>query len=321
MARRLVWRVRWDRVAASVQEFQQFAEQVLVPIQLLLAMLGMGATLALDDFKKVFRFPKALALGLGLQLIFVPGMAVVFAQAFDLSPGGAVGLILISSVPGGATSNLLTFLGKGNVPLSIALTTTSTLTCVITAPALLRLLASDYLPPDFEFPMMRIFRDIVFYLLLPLAAGMAAYAKLPAHRERISAWAVRLSVAVVLIIAGSSLGSGRIEVGAYGWAPPLIILGFQVFMLFAVPHVLRAAGQDDAAAMALMIEVVVRNVGIALLLVGFFFPEQPAQNGRVLFACLFYAGTATALCIPQLLLHRRGLSPALGRAPLRGERA
>ena len=294
--------------------FQEFAEQVLVPVQLLLAMLGMGATLSLRDFRHVFRYPKGLALGLGLQLVFVPGMAVVFSHAFGLGPGWAVGLILISSVPGGATSNLLTFLGKGNVPLSIALTATSTITCVITAPALLRLLAHDYLPADFSFPMLRIFRDIVFYLLLPLGVGMLCYAKLPAHRERISGWSVRGSVVVVLVIAASSLGSGRIQIGEYGWAPPLIIHGFQLLMLFTVPHILRLAGHSDADAIALMIEVVVRNVGIALLLVGFFFPGQ-AENGKVLFACLFYAGTATALTVPQLLLHRRGKSPALGRAP------
>lgn len=292
--------------------FQQFAESVLVPVQLVLAMFGMGATLAAKDFADVFRQPRGLALGLGLQLLYVPLVALGFTLAFDLGPGWSVGLLLLACVPGGAASNLLTFLGKGNVPLSIAVTTTTTLGCVLSAPLLLSLFASAYLPEDFAFPALRIFRDILLFLLVPLGVGMLVHANLPKHSKRLSDWAIRASIVVVLIIAASSLGSGRIQLGAYGWTPPLVVIGFQLFLAFTVPHVTRLVGQSDADATALVIEIVVRNTGIALLLVQFFFPGTE-ENGQVLFAALFYAGTSTLVALPMLLLHRKGFSPALGR--------
>ncbi len=110
-----------------MQALQSFAETVLIPLQLLLAMLGMGATLALGDFALIFRRPKGLALGLFLQLVFVPLSAIALIEVFELGPGWAVGFMLIAACPGGTISNLLTYLGKGSVPLSIAVTTTSTL--------------------------------------------------------------------------------------------------------------------------------------------------------------------------------------------------
>lgn len=292
--------------------FQHFAETVLVPVQLVLTMLGMGATLAPADFKTVLTHPVGIALGLFLQLIVAPAFAVALTFAFGLGPGFAVGMVLIAAVPGGAVSNLLTFLGRGNVPLSIAMTTASTLGCVFTAPLLLRLLASEYLPDDFALPVARLLRDIAFYLFLPLAAGMVFRRLVPTRAQALCDWSVRLSVVVIILIAGSSLGSGRIQPFEYGPMPLLAILTFTLLHAYGTPHVVRLLGRDDADAVALSVEVTVRNLSIGLLLVGFFFPGEPEQ-AHVLYACLVYAGIATPVILPVLFLHRRGRSPALGR--------
>jgi bile acid:Na+ symporter, BASS family len=255
-----------------LQGFQAFAEAVLVPIQLFLAMLGMGATLTLSDFLRVFEQPRGLALGLGVQWLGVPLLAALFVSVFDLSPGWAVGLVLVAAVPGGATSNLFTFLGRGNVPLSIAVTTVSTLACIGVIPLLLRLLAAPYLPAEFSFPTARILRDIALYLLAPLALGMVIRRVKATAAEAFSRWSIRGSVLCIVIIATSSLGSGRIRLEEYGWGPPLVILLFLATLTLAVPHVVRLARHDDGDATALGIEAVVRNVGIGLLLLRFFFP-------------------------------------------------
>ena len=110
--------------------FQVFAEAYLIPIQLLLAMVGMGATLRIEDFALVFRYPRGLALGLALQLLFVPALAAIYIAVLGLGEGWAVGLILVAAVPGGAMSNLLTHIGKGSVPLSIVVTTVTTFLCL-----------------------------------------------------------------------------------------------------------------------------------------------------------------------------------------------
>jgi len=293
--------------------FQEFAEAVLVPIQLFLAMLGMGATLTVSDFLKVFAQPRGLAVGLGVQWLVVPALAALFIALFSLSPGWAVGLVLVASVPGGATSNLFTFLGRGNVPLSIAVTTVTTLACIGVIPAILRILAAPYLPEGFAFPTLRILRDIALYLLAPLALGMVIRRFWAARAEAFSRWSIRGSVLCILVIATSSLGSGRIEVQAYGWGPPLVLVGFLLSIAIVAPIVVRLLGHDDADATAIGIEAVVRNVGIGLLLLRFFFPDDPDANGHILFTCLFYSGASGAFALP-LLFRGRAKAQALAES-------
>ncbi len=303
------------RTFVRLPEIQAFAETVLVPTQLVLAMFGMGCTLRPRDFAAVVRAPRGLMLGLLLQLGFVPLLAWGFVQTLQLGPGFAVGLFLVAVVPGGASSNLLTYIGRGNVALSIALTTVSTVACVITVPALLGVLASAQLPETFAFPGARILLDISRFLVLPLAAGMVLLARSERSAERWGPWAIRGSIVAILTVAAVSLKSGRIELAEYGWLPPAFTLGFAILLALAVPHLVRLAGRNDADALALTIEVVVRNVSIGLLLVSFFFPGQPAQ-GELLYVCLLYAGTSTMAVAPLIALHRFGWSPVLGRRAL-----
>lgn len=309
-----------EQPAANVESVRElfshhaFVEAYFVPVQLVLAMFGMGATLSLRDFERIVRNPSGLAVGLGIQVLLVPLTAVVFAKALGLGPGWAVGLILVSVVPGGAFSNLLTYFGRGNVPLSISVTTVTTLGCLVTIPFVLRLTASDHLPPNFVFPTGQIVRDILSFLMLPLVVGMLTFRFLPQHTEKLSRWAIRLSMTFVVLITISALGSGRIKVAEYGLGPPAVILAFALLLMFGVPQLTRLLGRYDDESTAISIEVTLRNIGIGLLLVRFFFPGQP-ENGHVLYSCLFFAGLSTPLSLPAMLRHRRGKSPAYGRAP------
>ena len=268
-------------------------------------MLGMGATLSLSQFIAVFKDPRGLGLGLALQLLFVPAVAVAIVYAFDLGPGWAVGLCLVASVPGGAFSNLLTFLARGNTPLSIAVTVSSTALAMVTVPVILGIIASAYLPAEFEFPIHEAIVEIGAYLVIPLIVGMMVYRWANAIAETVAKWAIRASVALLVVITASSLGSGRITIWAYGWGPPLIILLFGVVVAVTTPHICRLLGRYDDDTSALQIEVTVRNVGIALLLVHFFFPGDDRQ-AHVLFTCLFYAGASGPIILPSVLAHRFG---------------
>ncbi len=279
-------------------------------------MLGMGATLALRDFLQVFRNPAGLAIGLFAQLVLVPAWAVVFITVFNLTPGWAVGLLLVSVVPGGAFSNLLTYFGKGNVPLSISLTTVSTLGCIVTVPLILGITASSYLPGGFEFPAARIIRDIFAFLLVPLAVGMVVFRVHQTFASHVSKWSIRASLVLIILITISALRSGRIKIPEYGWKPPLLILAFGISLGILMPQVCRLLRRYDDDTIAITIEVVLRNIGVALLLILFFFPGKP-EAGHVLYTCLFYAGMGGALAVPPMLRHRRGKSPVLFRPPYR----
>ncbi len=289
-------------------------EPVLVPAQLVFAMLGMGATMTLADFKGIVKDPRGLGIGLLLQVVFVPLIALSFIHGLGLEKGWAVGLLLVSVVPGGAFSNLLTFLGKGNVALSISITTLTTLGCILTVPLALRVAAGTFLPPDFAFPVHRIVVEIFGYLLFPLALGMTFRRVVPGRASRFSTWCIRLSLALIVAIALGSVGSGRIRVIAYGWQPPLVIFLFGVALATLIPQLSRLFGRYDEDTIAIGLEVTVRNVGLGLLLVHFFFPGEDAQ-GHVLYSGLFYAGISPLFALPLLFLHRLGRGAVPFRRP------
>lgn len=301
--------------------FHYIAETYLIPVQLVLALFGMGATLRVSDFAAIARDPRGLAVGLGLQWIAVPAATAAFVAALDLPPGWAVGLFLVAAVPGGAFSNLLTFLARGNVALSISVTVVTTAACVGTIPLLLSVLARGHLPAGFALPAGRIVVEIAAYLIGPLLAGMAARRLWPAGALRASRWAIRGSLVGLALVTASALQSGRIRVAEYGWGPPLTLIAYGLLLANLTPPLVRALGRYDDDNVALTIEVAVRNIGIALLLVHHFFPGQREQ-GHVLYACLFYAGMGGFLALPPLVRHRRGRapSPVLGPRP-RPERA
>lgn len=292
----------------------KLVEPALVPLQLLLAMLGMGATMVVSDFTSVLRDPRGLAIGLFVQLLCVPMLALSLVHGLGVGEGWAVGLLLVSAVPGGAFSNLLTFLGKGNVALSIAITTVTTLAAVVTVPLVLRVSAGTFLPDDFQFPVPRVMAEIFGYLLIPLAVGMVIRRLTPRLAPAISRWAIRSSVAFIVLITLGSLGTGRIRVGEYGFGPPLVIILFGATLAFAVPHLCRLLGRYDDDTVAISVEVAVRNVGLGLLVLHFFFPGQPEQ-GHVLFSALFYAGVSPWFALPIVLRHRLGKTAVLLRRP------
>ena len=199
------------------------------------------------------------------------------------------------------------------MPLSIAVTTSCTLACILTVPALLGLLAGEYLPAGFELPLARMAKDISLYLMAPLVLGMLVKRVAPERAPAVTKYGVRGSVALILVITAISLGSGRIQIAEYGFGPPAIIVLFALSLTFLTPQIARLFGRYDDEAVALSVEVVVRNVGIALLLVNFFFPGE-AANGHVLFTCLFYAGLSTPFVLPLLFAHRKGMTAVPFRA-------
>src|SRR4051812_43532157 len=156
--------------------FERYAdfEYLLAQIQLVLFMLGMGATLQPRDFAEIVRRPGFLFLGAALQFLLAPALAVGLNACFGLDPGVAIGLIIVAAMPGGQMSKLFTYFARGNVALSVALTACGTLASLVTVPLLLDLLAGEYLRErDFAMPFGKVVRDMVLYLLLPLLGGLA----------------------------------------------------------------------------------------------------------------------------------------------------
>ncbi len=151
---------------------------VLLPLSLFIIMLGLGLSLVVDDFKRIVVYPRAVAVGLTNQLILLPLVGFGLCFAFGLSPVMAVGVMLIAACPGGATSNLITFVCRGDTALSITLTALSGVVTIFTIPAIL-VFSIGYFDPAVgvdaeavEAPVMDIILQLVAITAVPVTIGM-----------------------------------------------------------------------------------------------------------------------------------------------------
>jgi BASS family bile acid:Na+ symporter len=153
---------------------QQLVSQVLLPVVLAAIMLGMGLGLRTEDFRRVITQPKASLLGFGLQILMLPALALVIIVILPLSPVAAAGLFLVSLCPGGATSNLFSFIARGDVALSVTLTGIVSLL----SPFLLPLAFLTYLQfngdtlQEFAMPLQIIIKQLAAVTLVPVTLGM-----------------------------------------------------------------------------------------------------------------------------------------------------
>lgn len=275
-------------------DFYREHEEFFYSMQLILAMLGMGATSSLQQFRDVLRSPGNIALVLGLQFLAMPTLALMFGKATGLPNEIAIGLILLVSLPSGSLSNIITFLGRGNVPLSIAATCASTSLCLLVTPLVLRVFGARQLPSDFVVPVNDTIVNILLLLLLPLAVGMMLGDRWPRTRRPLSKLAVGGSLVALSCVIVGAIGGGRIDVFHYGWHIPAWLIVFVVLNLLAAYWISLALRYSKPDAFTLGVEVSMRNgnLGVALCipLFGALTPENLLHQGS-LYTCLFAGGT------------------------------
>lgn len=285
-------------------------EYRVTSVQLVVAMLAMGATLHVRDFLAVVRLPRSFLTGVGVQILVVPAVAYGLLRLVDLDPGVAVGLAILASVPGGTVSNVFTYAGRGDVPLSIAITAVTTLVCILTVPVVLDALVGPFVPTDFALPRGRIALEIVATLLVPLGAGMVLLRHRPGVAASVSTWGLRVTAALVGVIVAGSAAAGRLDAEAMGLRNLGVVAGFAVVLcvLGVGAAVLARRPRPDVTAIA--VEVTVRNTNLALLIRASIFPASAGAVGApladlALFTVLAFAGVSFVLVAPLIVTGRR----------------
>lgn len=277
--------------------------------QLVLAMLGMGATLTGKDFRDVISEPLAVTMGTLVQLVAVPLTAFLFLRLVGVHEGVAIGIALIAAIPGGTTSNIFAFLARGNAALSVSITALTTLACLVSTPIILSLLVSQYLPTDFSMPAGQIVREIALTLLLPLAAGMLYLYMYPRTAATLSKWSIRASLFGILLILVGSMSAGRLDAEAFGTDNMMIVALFAVIIALIGYLVPRLLGLSRADATAIEIEVIVRNINLGVLIKAALFPAAVAATAQlgdmVLFTLLIYGGLQMFIALPLIWFKRR----------------
>ena len=149
--------------------------QIFLPISLAIIMFGMGLTLVVGDFARLFTYPKAVIVGLCNQLILLPLIGFSIILLFDLSSSMAIGIMILALCPGGPTSNLITQVSRGNIGLSVTLTALASLITVFTIPIILSK-AITYFTGEtgvvIELPIVQTMLQILIITVIPVSIGM-----------------------------------------------------------------------------------------------------------------------------------------------------
>lgn len=176
--------------------------ELFLPFSLAVIMFGMGLSLRIEDFKRILIYPKAVGMGLLNQLVFLPIIAFGIANLFELPAELAVGLMILAVCPGGATSNLITHLAKGDAALSITLTAFSSVITVFTIPFLVNY-SIGYFIPGGEAQQLEVVGTVVSVLvitIIPVALGMLVFAKVPKLASKLDLPFRRISAIFFVII-------------------------------------------------------------------------------------------------------------------------
>ena len=243
-----------------------FLTAVFLPLALFIIMLGMGLGLTITDFKRILVEPKAVILGLMAQMILLPLVGVSLASIFSLSPELAVGVMILAACPGGPTSNLVTYLAKGNVALSITLTAISSLLTVFTIPLVVNLAMKLFLDAEtaLQLPFITTVVQIAVITLIPVSLGMVLHSKVPSFANRVEKYVKWLSLFFLGLIIVALLVKERANVAGFFLQAGGVTLVLMIITMALGYAIATLAQLDNRSATAITVEVGIQNGTLAI---------------------------------------------------------
>jgi BASS family bile acid:Na+ symporter len=240
-------------------------------------MFGMGLTLSKEDFREVFRRPWHVFIGCLGHFVIMPGLAWLLCKILQLPPEVAVGVILVGCCPSGTASNVMTFLARGDVALSVAVSAVTTLLAPLLTPALIYVLASQWLHVD----AAAMFWSIVQVVILPIALGVIAQSLL---REKVKVAVDVLplvSVIAIVAIVAAVVAASQARIATTGLLIfAVVVLHNGLGLVFG--YLLgKVTGLPVAKRKALSLEVGMQNSGLGAALAAAHFSPLAAVPSAI----------------------------------------
>lgn len=248
-----------------------------IPFFLGIIMLSMGLTLETEDFLRVLKIPVSVLAGLSLHYLIMPLLGYTLSKAFHLPVDYMIGLVLVSSVPAGTASNVVCYIARINLALSVTLTTCSTLLGIIMTPLLatwmVESLAQSTLGITVEVDTLGIFIETLQIVILPVVTGILLNHYLPGLVKKVTAYTPFLAVLSIVFIVDYILAAKRQAIlnGGSRLILAIVTLHTLGFLLGYLLSKLLALGERDARTIS--VEVGMQNSGLATELARHNFPS------------------------------------------------
>jgi len=271
-----VWAILLSAAAYRYPDLFLPARGAIVPL-LGVVMFGMGLTLTPSNFAEVLRRPAVVGLGVALQYSVMPLVAWLIGHGLGLPPALLAGLVLVGACPGGTASNVICYLARGDVALSITLTTASTLLAVLLTPALTWLYVGQTVPV----PVAAMLWSIVKIVLLPVAGGVLVNRAARERLARVQHAFPLISVAAIVIIIAVIVALNRDSLTSIGATAAIAVILHNVVGLTAGYGLSRLLVCDRRTARTLAIEVGMQNSGLGVALALKYFSAAAAVPGAL----------------------------------------
>jgi len=242
-----------------------------------IVMFGMGAGLRLENFLAVLRRPAPVFLGLGLQFLLMPLAGWLLALLAGLSPQLATGMILVGCSPGGTASNVICYLARGDVAVSITLTACSTLLAIVATPLLMLLYAGQTV----NVPVLEMLQTIFWIIFLPVALGTGLNHLFHDHMAVIRNVFPLVSVSAIVFIIAIIVALNRQQIADVAAVLFVLVVLHNLAGLAGGYWVSRCLGQDRRISRTLAIEVGMQNSGLAVALAVKYFSATAALPGAL----------------------------------------
>lgn len=268
--------------------------KVILPLSLFVIMFGMGLSLKIADFKHVAKSPKAVAIGLVGQMLFLPAIAFIIAIALNLPPELAVGLMIIALAPGGATSNMFTYLSKGDTSLSISLTAVVSIITPFTIPIFAALSMTYFMGANsqFELPILKTIIQLLVITIVPVILGMFMLSRWPHAALKLEHFLKWFSVLFLLLIIMLIVLKNKDNVLDFFTQAGLATLLLNVTVLVLGYQLAKMARLTHPQAISIGFEVGIQNGTLALLVAGTLIGNQAMMIPAVTYSLLMFLSGA-----------------------------
>ena len=284
-----------------------------LPVALAVIMVGIGLSLTLADFRAQARTPRATIIGTLGQVLVVPAIGIAVALLMDLPPIMAMGLVLVAACPGGSTSNLVTYLARGNVALSIILTVVASLVVIVTLPGWMDVagrLLPDAAGLEVTVPLGQTFGLLVGVILVPVAIGMVIRAKAPALAATLERGMSALG-ALVLILAIAAVAvdlGGEIVDMVVATGPAVLVFNLAVILVGgALAWIARI---DRASQLALAVEYGIKNSTLGLVIALTVVGDEEVAVPAAVYSIVMYLTAVIVIAIGRRIMAVDATSPA-----------
>ena len=271
-----LWAIVFSLLAWLQPQLFNSLQACIVPL-LSVVMFGMGLTLHLSDFSYVLQMPRLIFAGIVLQYTIMPITAVVLSSMLGLDPYLTAGMILVGTCPGGTASNVICYLARGNVALSITLTAVSTLLAVFLTPAL----TAELVSRSIQVPALDMLLSILYMVIIPVTAGILLNHAFGKHLKPLRNFFPLVSVAAIVVIIAIIVSLNADSVQEIGAAVLVAVMLHNVFGLALGYFSSRLLGYSTTESRTLAIEVGMQNSGLAVALAIKYFSATAALPGAI----------------------------------------